>query len=147
MKRFSWLILAIVVVAALAFGTVRHGSKSLESRTTSLASTLRCPVCSGESVEDSQAPVSKTIRSDIKSRLASGQSPSEIRNFYVSKYGNDILLKPKTKGISLLAWLIPIGVGIAAVVLIVVLYSRWRIRDVEIASPEDQSRAQKALGL
>ena len=74
----------------------------------SLATELRCPDCEGLSVADSNAPTSTAIRADIRRRIADGQSDDEIRQSYVDKYDESILLSPAELGLGLLVW-VPAG--------------------------------------
>ena len=76
----------------------------------SLETEFKCPECQGLSVADSQAPTSRAIRADIKRRIAAGQSDEEIRQAFVDRYGETILLTPQSSGVSLLVWILPVVV-------------------------------------
>ena len=82
--------------------------EALEKLTSQVASQLRCPVCRQLSVEDSQAELSKQVRKVIRERLAAGQSPEEVKAYFVSKYGPWILLSPPKQGVTLLVWVLPV---------------------------------------
>jgi cytochrome c-type biogenesis protein CcmH len=91
---------------------------ALDAETAQVAAQLRCPVCRGQSVLESTATLSKEIQAEIKQRLASGQSPEAVKAYFVSRYGEWILLKPPTHGFSLLVWVLPVvllvgGLGVA----------------------------------
>jgi len=91
---------------------------ALDAETAQVAAQLRCPVCRGQSVLESTATLSKEIQAEIKQRLASGQSPEAVKSYFVSRYGEWILLKPPTHGFSLLVWVLPVallvgGLGVA----------------------------------
>jgi cytochrome c-type biogenesis protein CcmH len=106
----AWIALAAVVVVALAVVLWPGGSQSPAARAHDLETQLKCPECQGLSVADSQAPTSRAIRSDIKRRIAAGQSDERIRQAYVDNYGEEILLTPQDSGVSLLVWILPIVV-------------------------------------
>jgi cytochrome c-type biogenesis protein CcmH len=106
----AWIALAAVVVVALAVVLWPGGSQSPAARAHDLETQLKCPECQGLSVADSQAPTSRAIRSDIKRRIAAGQSDEHIRQAYVDNYGEEILLTPQDSGVSLLVWILPIVV-------------------------------------
>ena len=57
---------------------------------------------------DSNAPTSKAIRADIRRRIADGQSDAEIRQSYVDKYDESILLSPQSSGLGLIVWILPV---------------------------------------
>jgi cytochrome c-type biogenesis protein CcmH len=105
-----WVALGVVVVIALAVVLWPHGEQSSAARAQDLETQLKCPECQGLSVADSQAPTSRAIRSDIKRRIAAGQSDEQIRQAYVDKYGDSILLAPQDSGVSLLVWILPVVV-------------------------------------
>ena len=90
-------------IAALA---ERRADATRRARTTSRPS-CECPECEGLSVADSNAPTSRAIRADIKRRIADGQSDAEIRQAYVDKYGESILLAPQSSGLGLIVWVLP----------------------------------------
>ena len=72
MKKWwvAWLALAAVVLIAIGVLVARSGpSDSPSARASRLAAELACPVCTGESVADSNAPESRAIKIDIARRL------------------------------------------------------------------------------
>ncbi len=111
MKRWwiAWLALAAVVVIAIAVLVARsHPSSSPSARASRLARELACPVCTGESVADSNAPESRAIRIDIAKRIHDGQDDTEIRDAYVAIYGEHVLLTPSNRGLGVVAWGLPV---------------------------------------
>jgi len=111
----AWIALAVVVVVALAVVLWPDASPSPAARAHDLETQLKCPECQGLSVADSQAPTSRAIRADVKRRIAAGQSDAEIRQAYIDKYGESILLAPQDSGVSLIVWILPIVVIALAV--------------------------------
>ena len=80
---------------------------ALEAMTTRLASELRCPVCQGNSIQDSPSELAQQMRDLIRDQLRSGKSPDEVRAYFVDKYGEWILLSPKATGVNLVVYLVP----------------------------------------
>ena len=76
----------------------------------SIAAELKCLECQGLSVADSTAPTSKAIRADIRRQVAAGRGEEEIRQTYVERYGEEILLQPQGSGLSLIVWVLPVVV-------------------------------------
>jgi cytochrome c-type biogenesis protein CcmH len=107
-KVWPWVALGIVVVVVLAIVAWPGGERSRAARAHDLAAELRCPECEGLSVADSNAPTSKAIRADIKQRIAHGESDDQIRQVYVDRYGQSILLSPQSSGIGLIVWVLPV---------------------------------------
>jgi len=94
--------------AADTAGGAGLSGAALDAETADVAAQLRCPVCRGQSVLESTATLSKEIQAEIKQRLASGQSPEQVKAYFVSRYGEWILLKPPAHGFSLLVWVFPV---------------------------------------
>ena len=112
-----WAALFVVVVTLLAFGSQgTTGDLTAQDRVTNLARTIKCPTCSGESAAESNAPSSQEVRRDIALRIEQGQTDGEIRAFYVSRYGEGILLTPASTGVASLVcvvrmWSVPAEIG------------------------------------
>jgi cytochrome c-type biogenesis protein CcmH len=97
----------------------------LEARTTAVASTLRCPVCQGESIQDSPAELAQDMRAVVREQLREGKTPDEIKAYFVSKYGEWILLEPAMTGLNVLLYVFPVVLVVGGLVLVVLLVRRW----------------------
>lgn len=122
----GWL-LVLCVVALLAYGRATP-TASLSDRTLAVAQELRCPVCQGESVADSQAGISQGMRAIIRRKLSQGQSPDAIKQYFVARYGNKILLAPPSTGIGDVAWLAPPLLVVGGFGLLLTMVYDWRSR-------------------
>lgn len=121
-------LVTLVAAASTGAGQQRRAPPSgaeLEALTTEVASQLRCPVCRQLSVQDSEAELSREVRNLIRERLASGESPAEVKAYFVSKYGEWILLAPPKEGFTLLVWVLPfVAVG-GGVLLLALSFRKW----------------------
>ena len=141
-----WVAVIVVAIAALsvaAFGT--RSAPTAQDRVSSISRTVKCPVCSGESVAESNAPASQEIRRQIAEQVQQGQTDDEIRSFYAAKYGQAILLTPSASGVNALVWILPIvalAIGIAALVIV---FRRWSSMPQERATEEDRELVDSAL--
>jgi cytochrome c-type biogenesis protein CcmH len=79
----------------------------LEDRTREIATELRCVVCQNLSVADSPSEMAQQMRAVVREQLEAGKTPDQIKDFFVSKYGEWVLLKPKTTGFSAILWILP----------------------------------------
>jgi len=143
-----WLAMAVVVLVALTIGTLGStGPQTNADRVMAIARTLKCPVCDGESVAESNADASLQIRADIAKRLDQGQTADQIRAYYASpeRYGSSILLTPSSTGISSLVWIIPIMVLVVSFAVLVALFRRWKVRGEVHASDADRALVGAAL--
>lgn len=98
---------------------------ALEAKTAVVAAQLRCPVCQGLSIQDSPSELSQQMRNLVKEQLAAGKSPDEVKAYFVSKYGEWILLEPKAKGFNLLIYLLPVLLVLGGIGAIVFIVHRW----------------------
>jgi cytochrome c-type biogenesis protein CcmH len=107
----------------------------LESRTTAVAATLRCPVCQGESIQDSPAELAKQMRALVKERLRAGETPEQIQAYFVARYGEWILLEPRKTGLNLLLYALPVALVIGGLVLVTLLVKRWTTPEPNAQQP------------
>ncbi len=121
-----WLALAVVVVIAIVTVIARSSpSHSPAARAARLENELACPVCTGESVADSNAPESRAIRIDVVRRIKAGQTDAEIRDAYVAEYDEHILLTPSNGGLGVIAWGVPVIALVIGAGGIVLALRRW----------------------
>lgn len=79
----------------------------LDVQVREIAKTLRCTVCQTENIWESGAPLAKQMRDAIRERLVQGQSPEDIRAYFLSRYGDYILMQPPKRGVNWLIWIAP----------------------------------------
>lgn len=77
----------------------------LEARARAISRDLRCPVCQGESIDNSNAPISRDLRLVVRERLVAGDTDTEVVDFIVARYGEFVLFNPRAEGANLLLWL------------------------------------------
>lgn len=86
----------------------------LESRARALSAELRCLVCQNQSIDDSDAPLAKDLRTLIREHLVKGESDAEIMDYVVARYGDYVLLKPRFNSRTLVLWGTPFAVLLVA---------------------------------
>jgi cytochrome c-type biogenesis protein CcmH len=140
-----WLVLAPVLVVALTVGmSSAGGHESLDSRVRGITSQIRCPECESQSVADSNATASVALRDEVRRRVVAGQSDETIYSFVVGKYGEQILLKPKSTGISGLVWVLPVAVLICALAGLAAVFRRRSAQSPATASDADRVLVERA---
>lgn len=147
-RALLWGGVAAVVAASLGLGLRPAGQpSSLPARADRLAAGLRCPVCQGLSVRDSDSPTARSIRDDIRRRLQSGQRDGEVRAAYVARYGQWVLLRPRTSGLEGLVWALPAAALGAGAVGLGWGFGHWRRRGGR-REPSDEERrlVEQTLG-
>ena len=80
---------------------------AMESRARALQRQLRCLVCQGESIDESNSPLASDLRRLVREQMAAGKTDREIQDFLVARYGDFILMKPPVQPNTWLLWLTP----------------------------------------
>ena len=94
---------------------------ALEAKAHALMLTLRCLKCQSQSIADSDAPMAGDMRSQVRQRIAAGESPEAIRAWLVERYGDYVSYEPR---LSPLTW--PLFAVPAALLLVAFLLLRRR---------------------
>jgi cytochrome c-type biogenesis protein CcmH len=97
----------------------------IDDQTRAIAQELRCVVCQNLSIADSPSEMAQQMRGVVREQLQAGKTPQEVKDFFVSKYGEWVLLAPKTHGFSLLVWVLPFVVLVLGIALALWLVRRW----------------------
>jgi cytochrome c-type biogenesis protein CcmH len=97
----------------------------IEDQTRAIATELRCVVCQNLSVADSPSEMAQQMRAVVREQLEAGKTPEQVKEFFVSKYGEWVLLKPRTTGVSALLWILPYAVLLLGVAAALWLVRRW----------------------
>ena len=85
---------------------------------------LRCLVCQGQSVADSNSPFAQTIKLVVKDLIKEGKSEKEIYSFLADKYGDWIIYKPKINKQNFMLWFLPYLVLIIGGFIILLLFKK-----------------------
>ena len=99
-------------------------------REQNLNKVLMCPVCPGESIDQSQNPLSSKMRDIVKQKVEEGLTDDEIKEYFVDRYGVRVLLEPPVRSNTLVLWIVPpISISILAIILITIIKMKRRISD------------------
>jgi len=123
-RLFLWLALVAAPLFSIAAQSPRTDAE-LDSLTRSVASQLRCPVCQGESILDSPASLAQEMRTLVRTQLAQGKSPDDVKAYFVSKYGEWILLAPPASGFTLLVYALPLAALLLGAAVVFFAVRRW----------------------
>ena len=80
-----------------------------EARAEALMEQIRCLVCQGQSIADSDAELAGDMRDLVRRRIAAGQNPAEIRGWLIQRYGTWISYKPTDEPAAWPLWLAPLA--------------------------------------
>ena len=129
---FLFLILCVhASIPLIACSNAQADVPAVEQRAQALNKSIMCPVCPGESIDQSQVALAVQMRGIVNEKLADGWSDEQIRQFFVERYGPSVLLQPPTQGVSLLAWLLPPIGAVAAIAVFVFVLRHMRRKPEE----------------
>ena len=122
-NRAGVLLSLVAVLALLAVACQGSSAElSLEERAQALNKELMCPVCPSETIDQSQVELAKQMRTTVRERLADGESEQEIRDFFVDRYGDNVLAAPPARGFNIVVWVVAgLVLPIAAASLVLAL--------------------------
>lgn len=147
MRRFSWLVMGAILLGALVIGLQPDDTpRTTEERVFAVAEGYKCPTCRSQSVADSEAPSAKAIKAEIERRLEAGESEQQIRDYLVSRFGEEIVLTPSSSGFTGLVWIIPVVAFALASGALFLAFRRWQQRPSVAATDEDRRRVAAARG-
>ena len=110
MSRASLLAAAAFLLfgrTALAVDASQLPDPALQARYLTLTHEIRCVVCQGETIADSNADLAADFRRQVREMLVAGKSDKDIRDYMVARYGEYILYKPPFSARTAWLWLAP----------------------------------------
>lgn len=145
--RTSPYVLALVLMAAPVLAVQPDemlADPVLEARAREISRDIRCPVCQGETIDDSNAPISRDLRLIIRERLVAGDSDEAVVDFIVDRFGEGVLFKPRAEGVNLVLWLagpalLLVGIAVA------VSAGRRRVAPETGLSADEEARLKDIL--
>ena len=137
------LLLSVKVLAS-PIDTFTFDSEANHHRFKTLTNELRCPICEGQSIGDSNAPISKDLRTLVYKQIKAGKTDQQIIDFMVDRYGEFILYRPQTTGNTRWLWYGPVAFGVGGLLVLgfVVARSRKNKRSAKATDIDDASLAQ-----
>nr|WP_246604803.1 cytochrome c-type biogenesis protein [Aquisediminimonas sediminicola] len=143
--------LALILMAMLLPGVVQADSNlppaalantqlpdaKQEAEAKALMETLRCVVCQGQSIADSNAEMAGDMRALVRGKVAAGEKPDAIRAWFIERYGPWVSYKPEMSAIAAPVWIVPLVVFFIGLWLV---RGRFRQRSSN-ARPSDKGEA------
>lgn len=96
------------LLPAARWANVQLPDPAKERQARELMDTIRCLVCQGESIADSPAEMAGDMRSLIRERIQTGESPESIRQWLIARYGDQISLQPPFSLANLSLYVLPV---------------------------------------
>lgn len=128
--RLPWLMPLLVL--ALSAPVHAHGMPAvlaspasavqtdaqLDERVHRLAGELRCLVCQNQTVAESNVPLARQLKAEVRTQLAGGASEQQVRDFMAQRYGDFILYRPPVTQLTWLLWGGPLGLLLLGALLL-----------------------------
>ena len=118
----GWRVLPLLALALLAAPVLADSNlppaklaytqlpdPAQEAKAKALMETLRCLVCQGQSIADSDAEMAGDMRALVRERVATGESPQHIREWLVQRYGDYVTYDPPFDWLTAPLWLTPLA--------------------------------------
>ncbi|MBI2707549.1 MAG: cytochrome c biogenesis protein CcsA [Proteobacteria bacterium] len=119
---------------------------SLHQKAYALAQEVRCPVCLGQSIVDSETPESETLKTFILERLQKGASEETIREQLRVLYGDEILFRPPFASHTFFLWLAPFGLFVCMLLGVLWIINFFKgVIVLTAPKPKERVRAMKRL--
>lgn len=137
--------LCLAGLLLLTAGGAGAGAPALdvEQRVLEIASELRCVVCQNLSVADSPSDLAKEMRNLVRELVEQGKSREEILAYFVSRYGEFVLLSPPKRGFNLLVWGLPFVAILAGGIGVYLVARRWTEQGHETVPAVDPAYADR----
>ena len=127
MKRLALAITLTFAAPALAdseLPAARWANEQLpdprqEAQAKALMEDLRCLVCQGQSIADSDAELAGDMRALVRQRIAAGEKPEQVRGWLIDRYGNWVSYRPPVEPVTWPLWAAP---------LLLLLVGAWLLR-------------------
>ena len=114
-----WMIVALALIAAApaladsklppaAYANVAIADPAKEAEAKRLMETLRCLVCQGQSIADSDADMAGDMRALVRQRIAAGEKPGDVRAWLVQRYGDYVSYDPPLSAATAPLWIAPL---------------------------------------
>ncbi len=124
---------ATVLLAGFVTVALVTADPPLQDRAERIGSLVRCPVCNGESIADSPAPLAQDMMSVVDEQIDAGLSDEQIISNLLASYTDSQRLDPELNGETLALWLVPTTVLVGGIVL--------AVKELRRSSPEEPKPA------
>ena len=133
MSKRAHTLFGLLCAGTLAFSITAAGAFSpdepladaeQEARAQALHEELRCMVCQGQSIADSNAELARDMRVIVREHIAAGETDEEVVGFLTDRYGDYVLLNPPVKPATYALWFGPAAAFLAGAAVLYVVFRR-----------------------
>ena len=117
-------------------------SKQKQERYNKLITDIRCPVCQGQSIGGSNAPLAKDLRLVVRKMLKNNKTDNDIFIFMTERYGNFVVFKPPVNKQTYILWFAPF---IFIIFAIFAFLKKKSVQNKELVDEAKLAQAKKLL--
>ena len=107
-KLLKIKILIILILTCLSFKNTAISSSFSEEQTINITKNLRCLICQGQTIHESNSDFAESMKKYIKGELEKGKTNDEVFSSLIEKYGQWIVYDPGISRNTLLLWALPL---------------------------------------
>lgn len=135
-----------VAVAASQIDTFDFADEVQERRYRALIEEFRCPKCLNTNLAGSDAPIAQDLRKVVyRLVVTEGKHDQEVRDYLQARYGDFVLYDPPFNAQTWYIWIVPLGLGLLAVIVLLRLLSGAR-GEATVLDAQQQARLQEIVG-
>ena len=112
------LVVSALFCLVVLSGCVNEDDLTTDQRVYQLSTQLMCPVCDGQTLDQSQAQLSLDMQKVIQQKVEEGESNADIRAYFVERYGEVVLASPDAGGFNFVAWVMPAVIFVGGALLV-----------------------------
>jgi len=148
-RKTLWIVagLAAVLAGLLIVGVVAaQGGTVTDDQVNAIAKRLNCPVCENVPLDVCETQACVQWRDLIRQKLAAGEKPEQIINYFQATYGDRVLQEPPRGGFTGLVWILPFVGLVAGVAILVIVLRRMTAQPAPVkleaapSEPADEYR-------
>ncbi|MBK4215510.1 cytochrome c-type biogenesis protein CcmH [Paracoccus caeni] len=140
------LILALMLALPMAALAVQPDEvlddPALEARAREISQKLRCPVCQGENIDESNAPISRDLRLYVRERLVGGDSNDQVIDAVTDRFGEFVLFEPRAEGGNLVLWLAGPAMALIGLIAAALFLRGRRVAQMPVEALSDDEKAR-----
>lgn len=145
MRLIVAFLFCLAALTAQAAPSGQVDETELTVKTRELSKQLRCLVCQGENIWESNSTLAQQMRGAVRERLQAGESPEQIKDYLQSRYGDFVLMSPPKRGANWVLWLSPFVLLLIGGFLLNRTLRRWKAQTLagKPTAPAQVSEAQR----
>ena len=137
--------LALLMILPLVLASPAHATPQEEARAMHLYTEIRCLVCQGESIADSDAAIAADLRREVKADIEKGMSDADIRKTLAARYGDYVLFRPRLSKLNLILWLLPPLIAVGGIAWLALRGRKPRKSENYALSSEEREKLDAVL--